>query len=361
MPTSVAYFRDADGVTRKAQRSGATPSAADNALREALRDRLAPSTEYLTRDSLMSQLGAQWLAEIQKSKRAAATKERYAATVRAHVDKSIGSVRIREASVPRMQRLVDLVAVKSPAQSRMLGVVLTGMFGLAVRMGAAEANVGKSLLLPSVETHVVRAPAVEDVRALRVALRAFDNRGGGRSDAMHDLADIGDMLVGSGARIGEVLALRWAHDVDLANGTVRITGTVTRVRGVGIVRQEIPKSDSSNRTLSLPQFAVDMLVRRRVESHCPWVFGSATGTLRWPENVRAQWAVAVKGTAVEWMTTKACRKAVANLLEAEVDMEAAKDQLGHKDVAVTSKHYVELHMARPDRASVLDVFAENSE
>jgi integrase len=359
-PTAVALYRDSDGKTRQMQRSGATLAAAENALRAALRDRLAPTTEYLTRESTMSELGAQWLAEIRKSKRAAATKERYAATVRAHVDSAIGSVRIREATVPRMQRLVELVGVKSPSQARMLGVVLTGMFSLAVRYGAAESNVGKSLLVPSADTQVVRAPTIDDVRALRAALRAFDARPMGREDAMRDLADIGDMLVGSGARIGEVLALRWS-DVDLTLGKVTITATVSRVRGVGIMRQEIPKSDSSNRTLSLPQFAVDMLVRRRVDSYCPWVFGSATGTLRWPENVRAQWTLAVKKTPVEWMTTKACRKAVANLLEGEVDMEAAKDQLGHKDVSVTSKHYVEKHLARPDRSSLLDVFAQNTE
>jgi len=189
-----------------------------------------------------------------------------------------------------MQRLIDRVAETSgTAQARMLGVVLTGMFGLAVRFGAAESNVSKSLLLPAHDAREVRAPTVQEVKVLRAALQAHDNRAPGRSDAMRDLADIGDMLMGTGARIGEVLALRW------------------------------------------------------------------------PENVRAQWLAAVAGMDVSWMSTKSCRKAVATLLEAEVDMEAAKDQLGHADVSVTSKHYVEKHLPRPDRSSVLDAFAQNSE
>lgn len=48
-----------------------------------------------------------------------------------------------------MQRFVDLVAASSgESLARMLGVVLTGMFGLAVRHGAADFNVGRDLLLP---------------------------------------------------------------------------------------------------------------------------------------------------------------------------------------------------------------------
>jgi integrase len=360
-PTAIAYYRDTDGKTRPMQRHGATPAAAERNLVTALRVRLAPTTEYLTRESTLAELAEQWTSEIRKSKRAGSTKERYEATIRAHVNKGVGENRIREATVPRMQRLVDQVAKTSGhAQARMLGVVLTGMFGLAVRFGAADSNVGKDLLLPAQEKKAVRAPTVEEIHALRAALRAYDNRKPGRSDAMRDLADIGDMLIATGARISEVLALRWS-DIDLTHGTVTITATVTRARGVGISRQEIPKSDASNRTLSMPQFALDMLVRRRVTSYCAWVFASAKGTLRWPENVRHQWVEAVAGKPMDWMTSKSCRKAVATLLNDAVDMEAAKDQLGHGDTAVTSRHYVEKHLARPDRASLLDVFAQNSE
>jgi integrase len=360
-PTAIAYYRDSDGVTRKAQRTGRTKEIAANLLRETLRDRLAPSNEYLTRESTLTELAEQWMSDVRNSKRAAATVERYESTVRAHVNKAVGSVRIREATVPRMQRVITRVAEASgPAQARMLGVVFTGMFGLAVRHGAAEANVGSSLLLPAAERTEVRAPSIEDIRALRVALQAYDAKPAYRGDSIRDLADIGDMLIGTGARIGEVLALRW-QDVDHEARRVTITGTVTRIRGEGIHRQSIPKSVSSNRSLIYPQFVADMLLARRVDAYSDWVFPSANGTLRWPENVRQQWGVAVTGTAVEWITTKACRKAVATLLRETDGLDAAKDQLGHADSGVTSRHYVERQLERPDRSAMLDVFAQNSE
>jgi integrase len=360
-PTAVAYYRDSDGVTRPMQRQGTTAAAAERNLLAALRNRLTPTTEYLTRESTLDQLAEEWVTEIRQSKRAGATKERYEATVRAHINKSIGSVRVREATVPRLQRLINRVAETSgPSQARMLGVVLTGMFGLAVRFGIAESNSGKDLLLPTVDAGAVRAPTVKDIWALRTALRGYDSRPTKRGDSMHDLADIGDMLIATGGRIGEVLALRWS-DVDLANGVVTIAATVTRVRGEGITRQAFPKSETSNRTLYLPSFAIDTLTRRRVASFCDWVFPSAMGSLRWPENVRHQWTEAIAGTSVEWMTTKDCRKAVGTLLGHELDSEAAKDQLGHSDTAVTDKHYVERNLMRPDRAALLDRFAQNPE
>ncbi len=43
-------------------------------------------------------------------------------------------------------------------------------------------------------------------------------------------------------------------------------------------------------------------------------------------------------------------------------MEAARDQLGHADTAITAKHYVECAHKGPAAAAVLDAFfAENSE
>lgn len=360
-PTAIAYYRDSDGVTRKAQRTGRTKEIAANLLRETLRDRLAPSTEYLTRESTLAELAEQWMVDVRSSKRAASTVERYESTVRAHVNKAVGSVRIREATVPRMQRLINRVTEASgPAQARMLTVVLTGMFGLAVRHGAAEANTGSSLLAPAAERPEVRAPSVDEIHALRAALADYDKKPSYRGDSLRDLADIGDMLIGTGARIGEVLALRW-QDIDHEARRVTITGTVTRVRGEGIHRQSIPKSVTSNRSLIYPQFVADMLLARRIQAYSDWVFPSANGTLRWPENVRQQWGVALQRTDIEWITTKACRKAVATLLRDRDGLNAAKDQLGNADSAVTQRHYVERQLERPDRSDVLDVFAQNSE
>jgi len=92
---------------------------------------------------------------------------------------------------------------------------------------------------------------------------------------------------------------------------------------------------------------------RRVGAYCDWVFPSAVGALRWPENVRQLWAKALAETNVARMTPKACRRAVATVL----GVEDAQLQLGHADLAVASRHYVERPLERPDMAARLEVLA----
>lgn len=359
-PTAGAYYRDSDGKRRPMTRQGKTEADAERRLREALRDRLTPTYELLTRDSALGTLADVWLEEIERSKLATNTKARYSSTVHAHV-RPVGELRLREVTVPRLQRLIDRVADGSgEAQARMVGVVLAGMFKLAVRHGALEANPAAGVRLPAVDSNEVRAPNVQEIRIARAAFAASDAKQLRRADAVRELVDIFDMLTATGARIGEVLALDWS-DVDLEAGTVSITATVVRVPGEGLRRQPTPKSEKSRRGLKLPQYAVDMLTRRRVAAYCEHVFPSANGSYRWPENVRVAWNAALKGTAVEWMTTKSCRKAVATVIEAVDGIEAAKDQLGHKSSQVTSKHYVPERIERPDRSKTLAVLGESDE
>lgn len=349
VPTAVANYRDSDGVTRKMQRQGPTGAAAERNLLEALRDRVAPTGENITRESTLTELATAWLDEVKKQNRAAQTVQRYTSTVHAHINRSVGSVRIREASAPRLQRLVDRVAEKSgPGAALSLGVVLGGMMGLAVRYGAAEFSTAAELRLPAPPRAAVRAPTVEDVRVLRGLMRDWDAREPYRGAPKHDMADLVDMLLGTGCRPGEALALRWD---DVRDGWVTFAATVVVVNGSRPARQEFPKSESSRRRLALPRFVIDGLAGR--DAYCEWVFPSSTGTLRRPDVVGDHWRKAVEGSTVGWMRPRDCRKAVATVLGTG----DAQLQLGHADPAVTSKHYVERPLERPDMAARLDVFA----
>ena len=77
------------------------------------------------------------------------------------------------------------------------------------------------------------------------------------------LGQIVEVMLGTLARIGEVLAIR-RRDLDLTTtpATLRICGTVISERGVGTYRQEHPKTDRSNRVIALPSFTAEALRRR---------------------------------------------------------------------------------------------------
>lgn len=47
------------------------------------------------------------------------------------------------------------------------------------------------------------------------------------------------------------------------------------------------------------------------------------------------------------------------LLRNELDIDAAKDQLGHADWRVTDRHYTPKQITRPDRSSLIETFARS--
>src|SRR3546814_3232502 len=77
------------------------------------------------------------------------------------------------------------------------------------------------------------------------------------------MADTIDLMLATGARIGEILALRWIDvHLDGDRPKVTISGTIKTEPGKGTYRKTSPKSDSSLRTVIIPNFAAAVLVRR---------------------------------------------------------------------------------------------------
>ena len=83
------------------------------------------------------------------------------------------------------------------------------------------------------------------------------------------MADIVDLMLATGCRIGEVLALRWSDlDLDGDLPILTVSGTIKTETGKGTYRKATPKSDASRRTVVLPRFAAELLrVRRECATH----------------------------------------------------------------------------------------------
>jgi integrase len=105
------------------------------------------------------------------------------------------------------------------------------------------------------------------IQAVRGAIRNWQQPVPGKPGPRHtgDLADIVDLMLATGARIGEILALR-REDLDLAAAcpTLTICGTLVQIKGQGVFRQAWTKSDAGYRMIVLPRFAVGMLLARKL-------------------------------------------------------------------------------------------------
>lgn len=358
-PAASAYYRDSDGVTRRMMRTGRTPSLAVNALKEALRDRLAPAGEAITRDSTMEALAEAWKAEMLADPNLSdGTKLTYQEALKA-VLRGLSGVRVGEATPAKLNRYIQAVAKNTPGQARTVRIVLKHMMAHAVYAGAVDQNPvseTKAVTRAKPKVKALRAADVAKIRALLEAWDAgFDKYNRPRKGSLRDTMD---MYASTGARTSEVLALRWTDfTFDTDPPTVTFNGTVAKNIDGKLIVKDTLKTDKSHREVELPEFVVPMLAARAANSYTDLVFPSATGTPRWPDNLRRDWKAALVGSEYASVTPGAFRKAVATLLQEELGAEAARDQLGHTSFG-NLKYYVERASRGPAAAGTLQKLLE---
>jgi integrase len=350
--TARTTFRDIDGITRPVERASSSKAAAERRLREALRDRVrSGGTGAVTGEHRFRDVAALWLAEIEAAVRAGtrspSTAELYRRQLDKHVLPALGAFRLREIAVPTVDRF--LVAVRDTAGvalARTCRSIVSGVLRLAVRHGAMPAN-------PVRDTVRLEGRRGKSPRALTAAERAewLAQLDADENAVRWDLPDLCRVMLATGVRIGEALAVSWP-DVDLDAGALSIDHTIVRVAGVGLVRKAT-KTATGERTLLLPATTVAMLRRRLAlaEDVTGPVFPDSVGGWRDPSNTRRMFRQARGGEAFAWVTTHVFRKTAATILdEAGLSARVIADQLGHSRPSLTQ----DVYMARklPGRAAV---------
>ncbi|MCO1577655.1 site-specific integrase [Crossiella sp. SN42] len=350
-------YRDFDGATRDVERTAESKTAAEIKLKAALRDRRAVTAAgEITADSLVTELGEAYLAEmeraVEKGKRSPRTLDEYRSRYKRHIKPGMGLLRIRECGVPRLDKLVQAVEDKhGSAAAKITRTVLSGMFGLAVRHGALSANPVRDVGRIESETEPPRALTLVQAVDVRAKIHAHPKA------QDWDLVDFTDLMLATGLRIGEASAITW-EALNLEARTVEVRGTVIRVKGVGLIIKWKPKTRSGYRTLELPEWMVATLKRRK-EHAMPneWgvVFTSPLGGLRDPSNTQADLRVLFADAGYPWVTSHVYRKTVATMMDAAgISARQIADQLGHAKVSMTQDRYLGRGVAKTGAAGVLE-------
>lgn len=359
--TARTRFRDFDGVTRQVKRTGKTMGAARANLTADLTERTAVSSDGITAESRLSEVAEVWIAECESRDLAPNTIRRYREILDDHVLPGVGNLRVREATVSRLDKFVKTITVNVGAPTaKLCSSCLSGMMKLAVRHDAARTNPMRDVAGVTVATKTPRALTLDEVRRLRHAIYVWQTTPKRGRPPTGDLLDIVDLFLATGVRIGELIALRWC-DVDLDAGTINVCGTIvlSPEKPARPMRQPFRKGKKPL-TLVLPKFALDMLLRRRVTmtpNPDDVVFPSAAGTLRRPENVRKQLDKVLADTGLDWVSPHTFRRTVATVLANEDSMTTAAAQLGHGSEQVTARHYVQKPDVVRDNTALLDRFA----
>lgn len=367
-------FRDSDGETRRVRATGSTAAKAKSALAEKIRDRKSQhgGTDELTVESPFSALVDRWLATLEERRRPVDSVERIENTLEGDtidayrdaaakiIKPGIGGVRLRELNTQRMDTYLDTVT----SRKRHVRTVLMQSCALGVRWNLLEYN-------PIRETKKVirsrsdkRVLTQDDVKILMARTLEWQKRkpGEGGPHRGVDMTTFVSMLLATGERTGEVLAIRWNDIEHLDDKTrpveVTISGTITK----HAKRKPLPKSDHGYRTVKLPEWAREELLSQRARG-LPFdlVFPSRAGTPRSVNNVNRSWRE-IRGEDYTWVTPRTFRKTTGTVIEREHGADAAAKQLGHSSPDVTRKHYINrAHEAGDYTATLeaLDPFSDN--
>lgn len=269
---------------------------------------------------------------------------------------TLGCLPLRQVTRYEVRQWLQQVDQVSPATAKRSKAVLSRAFDLAIDDGVDLWTGNPTLGVPlrNVAPTPPRELTARDLEVLRGRVEAWQT-----PRKRTDLLGIVDMLMGTGMRVGEVLALRW-QDVDLGATPVRVTvtGTVVEPKGKGVVRQPFGKTPHAFRTFALPEWTERRLslMDRRVQSTSGLVFPGDSGGLMSRRNVATRWRQA-RGEDYEWVTFRYFRKTVATRIERAEGPVAAAAQLGHSSPAVTMQHYVERATDAGDHTAALDGLA----
>ncbi|WP_419818765.1 tyrosine-type recombinase/integrase [Glaciibacter flavus] len=304
-----------------------------------------------------------WLEDLDLEGRISkTTRNLYERNMRTLVLPAFEHLTLREIGVARCDHFIKQLGKQSFNLAKQARVVLRLCLELAVRHEVLSRNPMDHVSRLHREARLPDALTTLEITAIRAAITRYEagdhHTSGPRPDGQ--LGAIVEVMLGTSARIGEVLAIR-RRDIDLttAPSTMRVAGTIISRNGEPTFRQDRSKTTRSRRVVALPSFTA-AAVRRRLISidelgPDDLLFHSREGTPLTTANVRRLLRTVLERAGITGVTPHMFRRTVATAVHDNASLELAAELLGHTDTRITVQHYIRRsELVNPATAELLD-------
>lgn len=377
-----ARYCDVDGVVREYRKNGETKTKAKNNLKAFFVEHTGTFGDgALAPDDTVQDLLDLWFdkMELTEGGPSSETLVYYRSHVRWVLDRDktehpLGAYQLRHVRPVIIQAALDSSGVSADMRKRIRSVLIRA-FNMAIFHEALNGNPATAVPSVPVPRNKKKPVPVKDLDAVRAAIREWANAEKRNGPKSVDLPDIVDMLIATGMRIGELLALRWS-DIELTAPTERrdddtwfpwlmVNGQITS-KGK---RVDYGKTDAAIRPIALPEWAAALLRHRKLaqpSNDLDAVFITRNGTWHHSTNIQGRLRhirllddyadVAV----LRDVTPHSFRRTVATEIDEVYDAEAAMHHLGHTSKAITERHYINRKLVVPDYREATERLAPGS-
>lgn len=248
-----------------------------------------------------------WLERLRAESRLEITTiNEYERVLRRLVAPELGRECIGLLTTERVNELLARLGVQSVNRQRKAKVVLGALLDAAVAASALQVNPVRGSLSISRPPASQAALSADEVARVQEAVRAWLRKERPGPRASRDMVDIIEVMLGTGARIGEVLALRW-RDINLDLGIIEINATIKTQSGTGTYRKPTPRP----RTVELPEDTALLLARHRRIARpnaIDAVFPTRNSTWQQVNNVERRWRQIRQDAGLDWVTPELFRR-----------------------------------------------------
>ena len=283
---------------------------------------------------------AVWVAG-KKDSQAAATWAGYKKHLDKHVVPHLGAAKLRDLTPAALSKWSAALAAAgvSPGQRRKVMTTLSACLNAAAVAGKIPANPLRArggVARPRAKVREAEGYSAADARKIVAAA------------AGEPWEPLVLLLLDSGVRTGEALALAW-RDFDAAAGTVRVRGSLQEVPGLPL-EVKPPKTTAGLRTVAVGPATVAGLLAHKARAatagraaDADTVFPRADGGFTSKSTLAPHWRRIVARAGVPYLRMYAMRHTSASLLVgAGVSVKAVSARLGHESIEITLKYYAHL-------------------
>jgi len=342
----ISLGKDANGKQKRKAFYGATRKEVQEKLTAALNE-LNTDTYIEPSKMTVARWMDTWLKEYKYHSVKPHTYESYYSMAKCHIKPRLGQTRLKDLRKDMVQRFVNdlFTEGKGPSYVESVFRVLNGALKEAVDGDLIAKNPATGVRMPRKEKQEMRILTPEE------QLRFIETA------KLYDLGEVFILMLGTGMRIGEALALTW-DDINFENAEIRVNKTQTEYIDPHEKKPKLrlsygtPKTQSSYRTIPLLPQLVEMLKDHREKQNAQasemgsaytdnnLVFCARFGTGLWKCNMQYKLMQICQKANIDGLHSHCLRHTFATRgLENGIPLKVMQELLGHSKISMTADTY----------------------